>query len=342
MTLLFKTATSNPSAEVGQSNFKDHYPSVEGTMRFAEIATYIRQATELYIIPYIGREMYDLIADDFVNNTTDAEKKRIISLLQDSIANYTIYHSLPFLPFVVSTTGFQKTQSNQGTTPSLGEKKDTRWNAHLTADKFLDFAIKELDTHNEAYYAPYISYSAKHYKKSIFFSNAESFDEYLGIQESRRTFAAFVPYLKKAEDSELIFMLGETLLDESLILSTPIYSSLVKLIRRYLAPRALYGAIPYITLVIESDGFKVLSKGDGIEERNGLKSQQHENAIIRLGESAKADMEKAYNEMVKFLEKNKTLLISWEDSELYESLNNSEGKSSSIITNGNGGIFLKF
>jgi hypothetical protein len=53
-------------------------------------------------------------------------------------------------------------------------------------------------------------------------------------------------------------------------------------------------------------------------------------------------MEKAYNEMVKFLEKNKTLLISWEDSELYESLNNNEGKSSSIITNGNGGIFLKF
>ena len=340
MKLLFK-AEGGDDAKVNATNFKNHYPEVNGSTEFSEIKSRIRQATTLSIIPYLGLKMYNKLANDYETDDLAEENSEIINLLQDAIAHYTIYVSLPYMPFIVSSTGFQKSQPTEGATaPSFGERKDTRWNAHLDADRFLDEALKMLENTEGEYFQPYRDHVATNFKTSTFFKTANALDDHLNIQGSRRALAALVPYLKKSEESEIEPLLGEELfakLQETGV--NTVEKGLLKLVRKFVAQNGLYESVPFLTLVVESDGFKIVSRGDGIEERNGLKHAQHENAILRLRDAAKENALQYKIELMSYLWKNKEALPLWKTSDYYVSLttNNIQQR---IITTGDGGVFL--
>lgn len=342
MKLLFKAATDTANT-VGQTNFKQHYPFAEGSMKWLELQTPIRQATQLHVIPFIGQAMYTALANDY-NSTEEltADKTAIINFLQDAIAHYTIYIAIPYMPFVVSSSGIQKMQPTEGAiAPTHSERKDTRWNAHLDADRYLDEALKLLEDSEGDYWQPWRDHIAKNFKTSTFFKTANELDEYLNIQNSRRAFITLVPFLKKSEESNIESILGPALLEEIKTPDTPIKTALVRKIQKFVAQDALYESVPFLTLVIEGDGFKVVSRGDGIEERNGLKHQQHENAILRLRDAARQNAAQYKQELLEFLWKNKAELPLWLESDYYKSTL-TEGVSSSIISTGDGAVFLRF
>jgi hypothetical protein len=343
MKLLFKALVNSGNPTIGQTDFKEHYPFAEGSMAFNELQPKIRQATRTYILPYIGLPMYEKLSTDFQEGELDTEQELLVSILQDAIAHYTIYSALPYLPFVICSNGIQKTSPTEGSTsPTHGERKDTRWNAHLDADRYLDEAINILENTEGDYYQPFHDYATKNFRTSIFFKTAESLNEHLNIQSNRRAFAALVPYLRKVEESsELEILIGIEFFNDLKNTETNLKKHLVRKIQKWVAQKALHESVPFLTLVIEGDGFKIVSRGDGIEERNGLKHQQHENAILRLQNAAREKSEKYYDELLAFLWKNKDEFPLWKDSDYYMS-SNSEETSTSVITTGEGAVFLKF
>lgn len=341
MKLLFKSANATNPTEVGHTNFKNHYPSVSSNANWNELKTYIRQATNLYIIPYIGQEWYDKLVDDFHADGIEASALSIVEKLQDAIAYYTIYKAMPFMPFIVSSVGVQKAQSSQGATAiSAGEAKNIRWNAHLDADRMLDIVLQLLTAANGAYFDLWRTHADKLFKKSAFFLTADMLNTYLNIQQSRRAFQALVPHLHSAEES-VMKILGRPffvhLANEPL---NELAGFAFDMACRYIAQQALYEAIPYLTLVIESDGFMVVSRGDGTEERNSLKHQQHENAILRLREAAKEKSAEYRAELISFLWEKKADFPLWQTSDLYKSMSADTTPRTGIIVCGNGGMFL--
>ena len=248
------------------------------------------------------------------------------------------------MPFLVSSNGIQKAQPTEGSVaPTFGERKDTRWNAHLDADGYLDDALKLLEAtdNDDEYWQPWRDHAAKHFKTSAFFKTADNLNDHLNIQSSRRAFATLVPYLKKSEESQIEPILGWELYEALQEATTPILKRLLEKVRKVVAQDGLFESVPFLTLVIEGDGFKVVNRGDGIEERNGLKHQQHENAILRLRDAARQNAEQYKKELLDFLWKYKDDLPLWLESDFYQSLI-TEGSSSSVIATGDGGVFLMF
>lgn len=340
MELLFKLSGGT---NLGKTNFKQHYPHAEGSMSFDDIKPTIRQATQSYILPFIGLEMYEAIATEY-NSATEltGEKALVLQYLQDAIAHYTIYSAMPYMPFIVSTSGIQKVQPTEGATaPTHGERKDTRWNAHIDADRYLDEALKILQNSEDSFFEPFKAFATKNFKTSAFFKYTEVLDENINIQNSRRAFAALVPYLKSVEESVIEKLLGESLYQRlqanDLI---PAENILVKKVQKVVANLGLAESVPFLTLLIEGDGFKVVSRGDGIEERNGLKHKQHENAILRLQDAASAVGENSQKELIEFLFKKKSDYPLWLESDYYISMTTTTPPAQVICT-GPGGIFLK-
>ena len=310
MKILFKSDSTADHITVGMTNFKQHYPFVEGSMVWDEFKTVVRQATQAHVLPFIGEAMYAKLAADYTAGELSSEKAAIVAMLQDSIAHYAIYTALPYMPFVVSSSGIQKQQPTEGAVAMThGERKDTRWNAHIDADSFLDGALKLLENTEGSYWQPWRDHAAKQFKTSAFFKNADDLDEHLNIQGSRRAYINMVSYLKKTEESAVEWLLGYDLFEA---LKNPsdeaVMTTLLRKVRKFVAQQSLYEAVPFLTLVIEGDGFKIVSRGDGIEERNGLKHQQHENAILRLQEAARQRSEQFKTELIEFLWKNKAKL----------------------------------
>jgi hypothetical protein len=333
MKLLFKTPS--PTATIGQTNFKDHYPFVEGSKLWSEIQTSVRQATQTYILPIIGRPMHDALFTDYEANTTQTDKVSIIEGLQDAIAHYAIYRALPYMPYIISSTGITASQPTEGARATThGERKDARYNAHLDADAFLDNVIAELEGATGEYWKPYHDFAQLNHKTSAFFQTADQLSDHLQVQ-GRRAFQALVPHLKKAE-ANIIKVLGRALFKQQRHLN----NDLVELIRGFVAHEGLTYAIPYLTLVIESDGFKIVSRGDGIEERNGLKHQQHENAIQRLLDGAKANAESSKVAILEYLVENQDDYPLWLQSDYYLGLARRDVKG--VISTGDGAVFLRF
>jgi hypothetical protein len=341
MKLLFKSANATNTTEVGHTNFKNHYPSVSSNANWNELKTYIRQATDLYVIPYIGQEWYDKLADDFHADSVDVSALSIVEKLQDAIAYYTIYKAMPFMPFVVSAVGVQKAQSSQGAAAiSAGEAKNIRWNAHLDADRMLDDVLKLLTAAPGTYFDLWHTYANKLFKTSAFFKTAAELNTYLNIQQSRRAFQVLVPHLHSAEE-QVIKIIGRPFFAHLTTMpQTELEGFADGMICRYIAQQALYEAIPYLTLVIESDGFMVVSRGDGTEERNSLKHQQHENAILRLREAAREKAAEYKSELIAFLWEKKADFPLWQASDLYKSMAADTTPRTGIIVCGNGGVFL--
>src|SRR5690606_29615724 len=98
MDLLFKITAGSPATppQIGDTNFIEHYTGANRSMAWGEISPGIRQATEKFVLPYIGTELYDNLAAKYQADTalTD-EQAKLLELLQDCIAYYTAYHVLP-------------------------------------------------------------------------------------------------------------------------------------------------------------------------------------------------------------------------------------------------------
>ena len=310
MDILFKITNATPStpAIVGDSDFMAHYSGIHKNMAWAEITPGIRQATEKYVLPFIGSDLYDDLAAKYIaGGSLTTEQERIIEILQDCIAYYTAYHIMPERTAFFSSMGVSQQTPTEGSGSPVNQWgwKQMRWSALQNADTFLDSALAYLEKQvaaSVAYFDLWKDNDAYTKAKSSFFRSTAQLDAYLNIQESRRSYISLIKYMKEVEEDEILPILCQTQFDALLGVSpTAEQIALRAKVEKAVAWLGLRAAIPNHRIVIDGDGFRVVSQSDQFDDR---KSQDNSVAIMSLLARAEKNGARYLSDMRAFLQNN--------------------------------------
>lgn len=323
MDLLFKITAAQPSSpeNVGDSDFILHYSGIHRSMAWAELAPGIRQATEKFVLPYIGSDLYDDLATMYqADDTLTDEQAKLLEILQDCIAYYTAYHIMPERNAFFTSMGVTQHTPTEGSAQPANQWswKAKRWSALENGDSFLDKALEylELQVQNAvAYFDLWKDSAAYNVKTSAFFRKTADLDQFLNLQCSRRSFISLVKYLNEVEEDIILPLLCD---DQFSALQEPDLdadqTALVKKVRKAVAFLALHAAIPHHRIVIDGDGFRVVSQTDQYDIRQNQANVLHENAISALSQRAEQNGRRYLVELENFLRENADTYPLWANS----------------------------
>jgi len=319
-------------------NFKEHFPAIGLNTAWSTVEPLVRQAIEKYIIPYICKETIELVLDDYHSETElDEIQKEFLQIYQDTVAYYTMHHGFPTLNTMISDMGIQE-QDNQKSMPvSLWRYKNTRGYISNFADCMLDRLIAfilKLDD-DESIKISFINNC--NVKFNCFFPDLESFETYVDIKGSFRTFQAIMPHLNKSMRGCLKGILCSYLesLCENATKSTinDEEKSLIENIRPLLAYTTMVEAIPHLRVAIEGNGIMMISSNDGID----IKQSAHKEMIHTLIFKYQEDANNALRSLKSFLYKNADDYPEWKDTECYVE---PSGFNCGPLSNSNGAVIL--
>ena len=326
MKLPFKVTAGSPSdpAQVGDTNFLAHYTGANRSMAFDELLPGIGQAVERFVLQYIGPEIYEALCDYFDTPTSETDDKdTALRLLQNTVAYYTAYHVLPERNGFISSMGMVQNTPTGGSTPMpQWAYKELRWDLLQNADKFLDRLLAHLEkmvADGVTWFDTWKTSDTYKVTGSAYFRQNGDMERYLNTQGSRRAFLSLIKYFREIEE-ELIAPILCTDLSEELAeqlaandLSTQ-NKALLPYIRKAVANLGLLAAIPHHRIVIDGDGFRVVSQTDQYDDRRNQTNSIHENAIVALSQEAERKGNKALADLQSFLKANETTYTLWADS----------------------------
>lgn len=336
------------TATVGQTDFKRQYPEVNHSMLWLELLPYVEQATDLYCIKYIGSEVYDDLVDKYQAGTPalSAKEARLLELLQRAVAYYTIAHALPKKLNVLSTMGNMTNSPEGGAAPvSQWSHKNTLWSVTKDADRFLDEVLQYLQDDSISdtpAFSAWKTSSAYTYDKADYFRSTADFQGYHNINDSHRTYKALLPYVKKAQDKYILPILGKTQHGALLTAiknntASDIQKELLDLIRKCLAEYTIAMAVPALTVLIEDDGIKVVSRTDNMDSKSAVASAFFKEAAAGHQATAEQYGRTFQADLIDFLFKNKTSFPYWMESEYYL---NSLSDTSCGVTGGGKSVWM--
>jgi len=142
-------------------------------------------------------------------------------------------------------------------------------------------------------------------KTCDFFRHTAELDDYLNIQNSRRSFISLTRYMKQIEEDVIRPILCDDLY-ALVIASTPLDADakLLPFIKKAVAYLGAAEAVPHHRIVIDGDGFRVVSQTDGWDDRRNLTNNVHEGAVQALMTRCLEQGRRAVAKLVQFLEDN--------------------------------------
>jgi len=259
-----KLLVASPNAEVKHSDLKDFYPAANGNMAWTTIKPYIQQAEELFIIPHIGQEFYDLL-DGLYNGSgiTNADQQRVFYRLQTALGAYIAYIALPELAMRLGDAGIRENNNKETTAARQWVYRETLWKAQLKANKFLDQALYLMEQkveEGDSNFDAFKDSSTYTVSRNFWIHNATQFSRYFNISNSRRTYVNLRPYIEKVQELEVRALLGEEMYTE---LQTQINSNnltdpndkLLEACRRYIAELTLIESIGDVNFIQDGSGW---------------------------------------------------------------------------------------
>jgi hypothetical protein len=325
MELIFSVTAQTPSSPpiLGDTDFLAHYTGANRNMMWEELTPGIRQAVEKYIIPYIGRSMYNELADYYVDppNTPIPAMDQAVTLLQDCVAYYTAYHVLPERNAFLTSMGVTQNTPADGSGQPINQwgYKAKRWNALENGDMFLDTLMRWMEDNNgDGDFDTWTTAPEYTSKVSNFFKHTDDLDSFLNMQRSRRSFISLVKYCRQVEEDVVKALLCDDLYS-AVLDDTPTAANalLIPMIRRAVANLGLAAAVPHHRIVIDGDGFRVVSQTDQFDDRRNQTNNVHEGAINALAQRAEMEGRKAMAKLEAFLYTNKDDYPLWTASDCY-------------------------
>lgn len=325
MTSIFKKTTGAPSAtdKVKDYNFKDHYPEVNMNMMWSELEPYIRQATRRYILPVVGSDLYEDIADMIADNDAmTAQQAEFTERLRDAVAYCAVMVALPKKKTVLASMGPVENVAKEGTTASsLWSFRTTLWSVAQDADRNVDEMLAYLEQMVQSgavYFDLWKDSDAYNVAKSDFFRTTADFSAFQNINGSRRTFLALLPILKQAARQHILPILGREQYDDlvsAVTAASPTDEQLALLehVRAALAAWAVYYATNKLPILPDQDGFRVISNADAIEQR-AYSAEITLAAIERIRAGAEQEARTNTADLQAFLSENSADYTIWADS----------------------------
>lgn len=245
-----------------------------GTAQPLTLATFqssALQAAERYIIPAIGRETYDWIAEAFDADSMTGSQAALLPYIQRPLAFYTMLEASPTLTLQIGEAGIMEPDSGHVVPVRQWVLKDAQESWLISGDLHTDLLLEFLER-NKADYEVWVISDSFTESKELTIPSTTSFDNLIRINRSRRTYLALRPFIERAEEFQLQEILGsEFYQDFKASLLGEIYSeeltNLLKRVKAFIAYTALLEAIPELNIQITGSGFKVLSSADGISQK---------------------------------------------------------------------------
>jgi hypothetical protein len=329
MVTLFKSADNIENPSVGDMGFLSHYPDVNTNTAWVEILPFVEDAIRQNIAPYMGDELLTDIADKIENHIIlNTSQIVFVELLRRATAYYAACLFIPSKHTTTASAGEMQNNSNQASPASLSSLKFKLWQVTLQADKHMDILLEFMEKQvfiNNTYFDLWKESTA--YKKgtSPFFRHTTAFNYYYNIFESRRTFLALIPHINDVcEDiitpvicNDLFLEIKEQLESDSL---SDANSTLLHHIRKTVAYLAVAKAAPYLSIVVESDGFKIVSSTEGMDKRDSAMNQ-HQARIDKLVNHALDEGTKNLNRLKKYIADNAQLYTLYINSPCYTAAN---------------------
>ena len=312
MLLLFKPVGGS---KISNSDFKNHYSGVNANLEFDEIKPAIRQATSIFIVPYIGTPLYSVLASYFDDGTTsNAYKNQLIEYLKDSIANYAVHLALPEKVAILAASGVRNASDDKSQNTPQWSFKNKVLQALLNGDKFLDMALDYIQK-NAAQFSEFLPREGG----ERMFASSDILEQYLNIS-GFRAYTVMQKYLRKAKEDFLLPIVGNATYEAITLVSNELNDQGLNLFRKYTAEAAFLNAIPNIALINDGDSLRVVSKSDNFDSRESLKSKEHFNLIETLSKRTEANVAEYRRQLVQFLYDNKDTYTNWQTTNYY--LNN--------------------
>lgn len=277
----------NPTSEsvIGDTTFKDHMPSINQQMSWQSIYPYIRQATDEMLIPYIGREFYDVIEQEEAPETGESILWEVKYMCMDIVAWYATWLAMPHINRVMSDLGVQQNSNNDNnSTPTeLWRYKNARWETMIRADSLLDKLMLMLEDNQEDIpeWTSVTEYAAVGHP---LFRSTRIWAQYSNLL-SYRTFRAIQPYIGEAIDMDMAEWMCQDQYNDIIEKSTAgtlssIEAGLFELMRKVVANYSLYRAIPHLRITFESNALVMVSSTDGMN----IKQPALDTAIASLSQ----------------------------------------------------------
>lgn len=286
MNYFFNIDTPTASSTIADTEFKNHMPSINKSMSWQSIFPYIRQATDEFLIPYVGIEMYNEAYQAEAPEEGDANLKYDAKLkMMDIVAWYAVWLAMPHLNRVLSDMGVQQNSNSESTSqPSdIWRYKNARWETMIRADSLLDSLMLYLEDNKEniAAWAQSEIYSQVGHP---LFKTTRIWAQYSNIL-SYRTFLAIKPYIGEAVDMDMAEWMCQDQYDDIISKSiagtlSTVESGLFELMRKTIANFSLYRAIPHLRITFESNALLMVSSTDGMN----MKKDALESAIASLSQ----------------------------------------------------------
>lgn len=349
MDLLFKLSnTGGKAATIANSNFREHYASINTNMAWATIEPSIRRATERNLIPYISKELYNDLASKYQagDELTD-EQAEAIYLCQDVVAYYAVLSAASELNVGISDMGIVEKGSSQAPVLPVAQWRYKEFKYELTkkADEALDRLLQKLESFviaDKEEFDLWKNSSAYIETRTAFFSSAASFDAFVRIGKSRRLFQELAVDISSVEEeidhivcsdqfNELVNLIKEGDGDE-------LQLQLIHKIRRYVSAKAITLCMPRLFLTLDGRGLSLSSYSDGMDNHNHLSSSfRGAEAVNGYVQQLRQNADIYFKDLMAFIYDNIDDFPLFKNSDCYTDAN-AAGKYP--ICTGPGGVFL--
>lgn len=294
-------ATENNT--INDSDFVSYYPDINLNMLIKKVKPSIRQATELWLIPKIGRTFYDDLATKFGADTLNAFEAKALIYFKEALAHYTICKMIENGSAEMSELGLNNRMDTDRTAQPVPQWQHyaALYNSCRTGDQFVEIALQYIyDNQSE-----FSAWSAP--ADVMLLNNAREMSAHLPVGKSILLFEKMRPFIKKAQIQLVKPLIGATNYDALIdgITNdnlTSDESALLLFINRFLAAYCLERTIPFLNLHFEDGAVEVVTIADGVRTRQAARNEQ----IQALKDALIRDYEQNKAEFISWLADNKT------------------------------------
>lgn len=288
------------------------YVAVASNLDIDSLMPDLTDVEQRHILPILDITTYNALQTAYDNNTLATEQEQLLKKIQKAISNIALeqYSSLAQLDF--SDSGIRQMQSDTHVAAKQWQIDDIRVAFFMKGYRAMDDVLAYLEQ-EKVYFATWAASPNYTVNKKFIVSDANTFNLWHNIEESRKTFISLMPSMRIVETLKVKKQLGTALYNRvkaeilSGTISTDI-ANVLELLQPAVVKWTIMKAIDEKILTIMHDGLYVRnSKADFFSNREKLKTDAQERQYLR--DAVEKDAESFIVELKNYLNTTATATV---------------------------------
>lgn len=284
------------------------------SLDFDEVLPFILRAERSFLIPEIGKEIYEELIDAIEAATEEAPlsdiNEELLSYMQIPVGQYAMFLYSPVVNVIVGASGLTQdfSEGRKPAFPKDVEKMNTAYldGAHQGIDDLIEYLQENLED-----FPTWQDTDAHKASLKYFVNNAAQFQEYFNIGNRRRTFVALKSIMRDHDRDMIINITGEALYAEikQEIFDQDISEAnkiLLDFIRAAIVHATVADAIDRLNVDVNPDfGLTIIAASSSAQGHNKDNRQAApDNSLSRLRTSEQLLSNKALDKLKTYLEEH--------------------------------------